>query len=162
MGRVSEQTPSTPPGWYPTPDGQQRYWDGTQWTDHVAPAAPVGQPQPMAGPVPGAPMGGTDDRTWAVLAHAGAILFGFLAPLIIYLVKKDESPFIRHHAAEALNFSITVFIAFVVSFILIFVLIGLLLLPVVGIGSLILAIMAAIAANRGEWYRYPINIRMIS
>ena len=80
---------------------------------------------------------------------------------MIYLVKKDQSPFVRHHAAEALNFAITSAIAFTVSVVLIFVLIGLVLLPILFIGHLALLIMATIAANKGEWYRYPVNLRLV-
>jgi uncharacterized Tic20 family protein len=96
-----------------------------------------------------------------VLAHLSLFAFAFIAPLVIYLVKKDESPFTRHHAAEALNFHITLTIAVIVSFILVFVLIGFLLLAVIGIGSVVLAILAAVAAGRREYYRYPLTIRFV-
>ena len=96
-----------------------------------------------------------------MLAHVGGILIGFLAGLIVMLTKGKESDFVRDQAVEALNFQITVAIAWFVSFILIFVLIGFLLIFVVGIGSLVLMIMAGIAANNGQRYRYPINIRMV-
>jgi len=96
----------------------------------------------------------------ATLVHVLAIFTGFIGPLIIYLVKEDD-PFVRHHSAEALNFSISVTIAYIVSGILIIVLIGLILLPLVWIGALVFQIQAAMAANRGEWYRYPFNIRMV-
>ncbi len=67
----------------------------------------------------------------------------------------------RHHAVEALNFSLTVLIAYIVSGVLIIVVIGIFLLPVIAIGALMLHIMASMAANRGEWYRYPVNIRFV-
>ena len=102
-----------------------------------------------------------DEKTLAVLAHVLAIFFGFLGPLVIYLVAKPEQRFARHHASEALNFSITLFIAAIVCVILMFVLIGFLLIFVVWIGGLVLHIMAAMAASRGEWYRYPINLRVV-
>jgi uncharacterized Tic20 family protein len=129
---------STPPGWNPPPPG----WN---------------QPPPQWG---GPPQG--EDTTWAVLSHLSFFAFGLIAPLVIYLVKKDESPFTRHHAAEALNFHITLMIAGIVSFVLIFVLIGLLLLAVVFIGGAVLAIVAALAAGRREMYRYPLTIRFVS
>ena len=97
-----------------------------------------------------------------MLAHLGGLLFGFLVPLIIYLIKKDESPYLKHHAAEALNFQITVFIALMVSVVLIFVIIGIFLFLAVIVASWVFGIIAAIAANKGEWYRYPMTIRMIS
>jgi len=168
------------PGWYPTDDGYQRYWDGHQWTEHRAPlqsAAPQpyqgqpnqGQPgayQPQDTPYQGGQYPGgvstSNDNGIAVLAHLGGMFFGFLVPLVIYLIKKDESPYLRHHSSEALNFQITVFIAAMVSIILIFVIIGIFLILAVVIGSWVLAIIASIAANKGEWYRYPMTIRMIS
>jgi hypothetical protein len=62
---------------------------------------------------------------------------------------------------EALNFQITTYIAAIVSAILFFVLIGFLLIIVVGIGWLVLTIVAGLAANRGEDYRYPFNLRLV-
>ena len=144
---------ATPPGWYPDPSypGHQRYWDGTQW---------LGQPVPLA-PYAVAVANPSDDKTMALIAHLGQVFGGFVVPLVIYLIKKDTSPFVRHHAAEALNFSITTAIASIVCIVLIFLIIGLLLLPVLIIGHLVFVVMAAMAANRGEWYRYPINLRLV-
>jgi len=96
-----------------------------------------------------------------MLCHLLALLFGFLAPLIIYLVNGDKDPFVRHHAAESLNFQITVTIAFLASIVLMFVLVGLLLLPAVWVTAIVFQIIGAVRANRGEWWRYPINIRMV-
>ncbi len=128
----------------------QGYWDGTRWTGDTAPlTAP-----PMAGT--------SDENTMAMLCHLLAIFTGFLGPLILFLVKKDESQYVRHHAAESLNFQISLIIVYIVTAILFLVIIGFLLLPVVIIGSLVLEIMASVAANRGEWYRYPLNIRFVS
>jgi len=141
------------PGWYPDSSGQQRYWDGATWTDNVAGSlVPTGQPQALT----------DDDRLWGTLSHALSIFVGFLAPLIILLVKGDQSVYVKHHAIESLNFAITVTIAASISAILIIVLIGILLLPIVLIAAFVLQIMAAIAANRGEWYRYPMTLRLIS
>ncbi len=97
----------------------------------------------------------------ATLVQVLAIFTGFLGPLIIWFMAKPEQPFVKHHAAEALNFQITVTIAAFVSGLLMLVLIGFLLLPVVLIGALVLEVMAALAANRGEWYRFPINLRLV-
>ncbi len=100
----------------------------------------------------------SDERTMALLAHVLTFVSSFLAPLIIYLVKKDESAFISHHANESLNFQITVFLVSIVLFVTI---IGILLLWVVGILSLVLVIVATIKANEGKLYRYPFSIRLI-
>lgn len=104
----------------------------------------------------------SNDNSLAILAHLGGAFFSIIVPLAIYLAKRDESPYLRHHSAEALNFQITVLLAFIVSAMLIFVLIGFLLIPIIAIGFWILTIVASIAASRGEWYRYPMTIRMVS
>ncbi|WP_248961017.1 DUF4870 domain-containing protein [Sphaerisporangium perillae] len=119
---------------------------------------------PVEPHVPGryGPRPGSDDTTLAMLAHLLGLLTSFLGPLVLYLVKKDESPYVRDQAAEALNFQITLFIAYAVCAILALILIGFLLMFVVWIGSLILMIMASVAANRGENYHYPMNIRFVS
>lgn len=138
--------PAAEPGWYPVGNGTQRYWDGSQWTDHIAPASSS---------MPG------DDKTWAILSHVLTFVGGFIAPLVIYLIKKDESPYVRHHAAEALNFQLSIIIYAIVSMILILVLIGILLILAVAIGALVFTIIAAIAASNGEEYRYPLTIRFV-
>lgn len=154
----NEQAPTMPAGWYPDQSGQQRYWDGNAWTEHVQPAAPA-VPQ-ASGSLVGSP---TDaELTMAALAHGLAIISAFLAPLIIMLIKGDRSPYVKYHSIEALNFSITVTIAYVISAVLVIVLIGLLMMPLVWIGAAVLQIMAAMAANRGEYYKYPFSIRLIS
>ena len=152
---MEPQQPATPPGWYPDGSGQTRWWDGQQWGQAAAPA-PASPPGP-----PASAFGGTDARTMAMLCHLLAIFTGFLGPLIIYLINGDKDPFVRHHAAESLNFQITVAIALFVSAILILVLIGLLLFPVIWIGALVFEIIGAVRASKGEWWRYPINIRMV-
>ena len=75
--------------------------------------------------------------------------------------RQEKDPYVRHHSAEALNFQITLFIGYLASFALMLVLIGFLTFFVVWIGGLVLMIMATMAANRGEWYRYPINLRLV-
>ncbi|WP_084965036.1 DUF4870 domain-containing protein [Thermoactinospora rubra] len=152
------QPPTPPPGYAPpppyAPPGYQPPAPGYQPPGYFA-------PQPH---VPGryGPRPGTDDTSLAMLAHLLGILTGFVGPLILYFVKKDESPYVRDQSAEALNFQITAFIAYMVSIVLMFVLIGFVMIFVVWIGALIFQIIAAMAANRGENYRYPINIRMVT
>ena len=102
------------------------------------------------------------DKTLAILVHIGGLFFSWLAPLIIYLIKKGENDeYTTAHAREALNFQITVLIAYVGCFILTFVLIGILLFWVVMLGNLILSIMAAIKASNGEHYQYPLTLRLV-
>ena len=100
----------------------------------------------------------SDEKTLAILSHVLTLVAGFIAPLVIYLVKKDESSFVREHAKESLNFQITVFIIVVVLFVSV---IGILLLWLVAILALILVIVATIKANEGKLYRYPFTLRLI-
>ncbi len=86
---------------------------------------------------------------------------GFVGPLIVWAVFKDRSGWLRESAVEALNFSILYTIAQLVAIVLVAVIIGMLLLPLIGIAGLILCILGAIAANRGEPYRYPVNLRLV-
>ena len=141
---MTDDNGAAPAGWYPQPDGSQRYWDGSAWTSHVA-AGAVG-----------------DDKPLAVLAHVLNVVATVIGPLIIYLVKKDESAFVRAHATEALNFGITLVIAYVVAGLTSILLVGVLLFPVILIVQIVFTIMAALAAGRGEDYRYPINIRLVT
>ena len=100
----------------------------------------------------------SDDKTLALLSHVLTLVFPILAPLIIYLVKKDESTFVAYHAKESLNFQITLFI---ICFGLFITVIGILLLWFVGIIALVLVIVATIRASEGKLYKYPVNFRFI-
>jgi uncharacterized Tic20 family protein len=95
------------------------------------------------------------------VAHLGGIVLGFLAPLIVMLTKGNESPYTRRHAVEALNFQITLIIGWVIALVLSFVLIGLLLFPILWIGDIVFCIIAGIAANKGEDYKYPFALRLV-
>jgi len=98
---------------------------------------------------------------WATLIHVGGLFFGFIPALIGYLALRDRGPFIRAHAATALNFQLTVLIAAIVGSILVFVLIGIFVLIAVGILDLIFSIIAAVKASQGQWYRYPMSITFV-
>ena len=111
-----------------------------------------------------------DVRMWAMFSHLAGlagfvipvILSGIIAPLIIWQIKKDDHPFLDKNGKEALNFQISIGIYEFVSFLLIFVFcIGAVLLPAVAIFDLVLMIIAAVKANNGESYRYPLTIRFI-
>lgn len=103
----------------------------------------------------------SDERTLAILAHVLTLLFSFLAPLVVYLIKKDDSKYVAEQAKESLNFQISLCIYFAVSFILMIVIIGIFLLAVLGIFSFILIIVASIKASDNKIYRYPLTIRLI-
>jgi uncharacterized protein len=170
--------PSAPAGWYSDPDGsgRRRYWDGERWTDALAPYESAGGRGDASTPTPAVPGGATSpesQRTWALAAHLSALLavfigLPFVGPLIVYLVKRED-PYVRRHAAEALNFNLSVtiyaIVLGIVTAILIVVLIGLLLIPVLALGALawlILVIIASVRASQGEDYRYPLTIRFFS
>ena len=138
---------------------------------------PYGQPpapsaygqQPPAFQQPGAAAALTpDERTWGGAAHWGALvagLFGglsFLGPLIVLLVKGNDSPWIRRQSVESLNFQISILIYAIVSGILIILLVGLLLLPAVLIAWLVFTVIGSVKASNGQDYRYPLTIRMVS
>ena len=109
-----------------------------------------------------------DEKTWGMLAHLSAVagfvipLGSVLGPLVVWLLKKDEMPFVDDQGKESLNFQITMAIGFVICLILIFVLVGLVLLPLLGLFDLIMTIMAALEANKGKRHRYPFALRLIT
>jgi hypothetical protein len=105
----------------------------------------------------------SDERTLGILSHILAIVpgIGIFGPLIIWLIKKDESQFVSENAKESLNFQLTMIIAVIISCILIVVLIGIFLIWILGILNLILVIIATIKASENKIYRYPFNFRLI-
>jgi uncharacterized protein len=131
---------------------QQAGYQGVPGVRGPAAAGYYGQPSP------------SDDRTWAMLAYLLSFVGGVIAPLIVYLVKKDQSPFVRYHAAQAINLMITSAI-YSTALLVLAVLagaishgLGLLLLLLyfpLGIAVVVFLIMAAVAANRFEQYQVP-------
>ncbi|QAU25222.1 DUF4870 domain-containing protein [Dyella sp. M7H15-1] len=119
------------------------------------------------------------ERTWAMMAHLSALLGAlvssshgggfacFVGPLIIWLIKKDSMPFVNDQAKEALNFNLSVAIATLVLVVLSAITFGIglvIAIPmwvVIGVGWLVLTIMAAVKANDGVRYRYPFTLRLI-
>ncbi|HSC38242.1 MAG TPA: DUF4870 domain-containing protein [Chitinophagaceae bacterium] len=99
-----------------------------------------------------------DERTLAILSHILTLVAPILAPLIIYLIKKDESKYVAAHAKESLNFQIT-FIIICIGLIL--TIIGALLVWLVGLAALVLVIIATVRASENKLYRYPFNFRFI-
>ncbi|MDZ7291403.1 MAG: DUF4870 domain-containing protein [candidate division KSB1 bacterium] len=109
-----------------------------------------------------------DERTWAMFCHLSALAgfiipFGnIIGPLVIWSIKKDEFPLVNDQGKEALNFQISMTIYIIASLVLILLLIGIPLLIGVGFFGLIVTIIAAVKANEGIKYRYPLNIRFVS
>lgn len=107
----------------------------------------------------------------SMLAHVlgaigvlGAVVGGILGPVIVWWLYRNESRFVEHHAREAINFQITVWVVSVVSFMLAIFTCGLFALPsiIVPIAfQLVFGILATVAAQQGQWYRYPLCIRLL-
>lgn len=103
-----------------------------------------------------------DEKNIATITHLGGILFSFIPSLIVFLLKKDDSAYIRVQAREALNFQITLLLGQFVAYILIFILVGFLLLGLIWLFNIVVCIIAAIASSKGEGYRYPLTLRLIN
>jgi len=108
-----------------------------------------------------------EERTWGMFCHlivfTGYIIpfASIIGPLVIWIIKRDEMPFVEDQGKESLNFQITMMLAVIASVLLMFVLIGFVLIFVVLIFQFIVIIIASIKANEGVYYRYPLNIRFI-
>ena len=114
-----------------------------------------------------AELGEKEARTWAMSCHLSALAgfiipFGnIIGPLVHWLIKRNESAVIDAEGKKALNFQISVLIYAIISFLLTFVVIGMILLPAVGIFSLVMIIIAAVKTNNGEDFNYPLSINFI-
>ncbi|WP_028454184.1 DUF4870 domain-containing protein [Chitinilyticum litopenaei] len=104
--------------------------------------------------------GNKESNNMALLVWLGALFFGFIVPLIMYLVKKDDD-FVQDVSKEALNWSITAIIGYIAGAILAVILVGFLIMFAVGIAHLVFCIIGAIKASNGESYRLPFNLRLI-
>jgi uncharacterized protein len=137
--------------------------DPPQQEPYAPPAAP-----PMAGQAPTygvqgqQPVSPSDARMWSLFAHIGGIFFGFIPSLVIYVIYKDRDPFIRRHSAQALSFQIIATIAYIVSGVLKFILIGYLTGFATWVCVLTFSILAALAANKGEEYTYPMIPKIVA
>lgn len=104
-----------------------------------------------------------DDANLAMLAHLLSIVFGFIAPLIIWMISKDQPQkgFVADQAKEALNFQITVILAIGITVVLMAIFIGILLFPMVLVVNFVLCILAGLKAREGVAYRYPFTLRLL-
>jgi uncharacterized Tic20 family protein len=107
---------------------------------------------------PPEPMTPDQERLWAIAVHAFGVVLEFFAPLLGYLLLKDRGPFIRHHVTESLNFGITMVLLYVILAITI---VGWLFFWVPPIIWTVLRIYAAYKASLGEYYRYPLTLRLV-
>ena len=135
-------------------------------TDHGPPPLPTTTaPAPSAAGVPT-----SSEKTYAMLTHLSAFLsvvvvgLFFLGPLVMWLVKRSESPFADHHGKEAVNFHLTMLLAHVGMLVLAIVTCGIaaLLWPLLGLWHVIWPVVAAVSASDGTAYRYPGTLRFIS
>ena len=108
------------------------------------------------------PLSPGDEKLWATLVHLGAIFFHFLPALIGYFLLRDRGPFIWEHTRAALNFQLTVLLGYIVGFFTLWIFIGSLVLIAVAVLNVVFSIIAAIAANRGELYTYPVALKFVS
>lgn len=118
------------------------------------PAAPPPSYQPQ-------PVSAADEKTWSILSHVGGIILNWVGPLIVFLIYKDRSAVIRAHAVAALNFQLTILIGYIVGAILFIIVIGGFIMLAASVLSVIFGIMAALAANEGRAYKYPIAIPFV-
>jgi len=128
---------------------------------------PEGMEPESLTPDSGAPID-KDARLWAMLCHLSALLVftcipfaNLIAPLIIWMVKRETHPFVDDQGKEAVNFQILLSIIGIVVGLTMFVGIGVFLYPILVIVLLVFAILAGVKANNGEYYRYPFNWRLI-
>lgn len=131
--------------------------------------ASVGQPQTVQ-ESPGSKEINKDARMWAMFCHLAGlcglipivpVIGSVIGPLIVWQIKKDEFDFVADQGKEAVNFQISILIYAIVSGLLCFACVGFVLLPAVYIFDLIFLLIAAVKANDGEHYRYPLTFRFI-
>jgi uncharacterized Tic20 family protein len=118
-----------------------------------------------SGSVPEFPPLGSSDRLWAVLCHLsyffGFALISFLFPMTVYLVMRTDSPYVTHHAREALNFHLSLLLYILICVPLCFIVVGIPLLVAIALTGLVCSIVAAVKASKGTYYQYPITIRFV-
>ena len=107
----------------------------------------------------------SSDRLWSVLCHLsyffGLAVLAFVFPTVVYLVMRTDSPYVTHHAREALNFHLSLLLYFICCVPLCLILIGVPLMFAVGLLGLICSLVAAVKASRGEFYHYPMTIQSV-
>jgi uncharacterized protein len=135
--------------------------------DETTPATPPTEIPQVISPTELAPAN-KDEKTLGIVCHllglaTFVVPFGnILGPLILWLIKRADSPYLDAVGKEAVNFNISWTIYMIIAAVSIFALIGFLLLPLVGLLWLIFVIMGAMKASEGKFHRYPLTIRLIS
>jgi uncharacterized protein len=106
-------------------------------------------------------MAQSEERLLAAGIYVLSLFFPVLAPLIIWLIKKDQSSFIDYHGKEYFNFLISYTVYLIISGLLMIILVGFVTTPILGIMLLVYTIIAAIKAYEGNEYRFPLIFRLI-
>ena len=101
-----------------------------------------------------------DSKNMALLMWIGTLFFGFIPGLVLFLIKKDDA-YVQKQSKEALNWSITATIGYMIGFVLSFIVIGIFIFPIVGICHLIFCIMGAVGTSKGKDFKVPFTIRLI-
>lgn len=105
------------------------------------------------------------DKVWCMLCHLSALtgmfMIGIILPLVVYLAMKQESEYLARNSREALNFHLSIFIYAVCCIPLCMIFIGFPLLVIIGLGALVLSIIAAVKASDGECYHYPLSLPLV-
>ena len=116
------------------------------------PSLPPGYPAPAS----------PDEKTLAIVMHLLCLIgFPIIGPLVVWLLKKDQSPYIDAQGRELLNFQISYAIYLFLATLLLFVLIGFAVLPVVGLAMAIFIVIGIVRATEGKVYRFPMTIRFL-
>ena len=103
-----------------------------------------------------------NEKIWSMLSHLSTFFgVGLILPLVVYLAMRGESEYVACNAREALNFHISLLIYGLCCVPLLFILIGIPLLILIGLGALVLAIVAAVKASEGRCYHYPLTLRLV-
>ena len=103
-----------------------------------------------------------DEKTLGIVMHVLCLVgFPILGPLIVWLVKKDQSSYLDRQGRELLNFQLSYLLYAFVSALLCFILIGVPLLFAVGIATIVLTIIGIVNASDGKVYRFPLTIRLL-
>lgn len=117
-------------------------------------------PGPYSQPSP--PLSPADEKTWSVIGHVAGIFFGWVGPLVGYLLLRDRGPFIRYHTAAALNFQLTLVIAYVIGIATVgYYGVGIVVVFATWAASILFGILAAKATNEGRYSRYPFAIDVV-
>jgi uncharacterized Tic20 family protein len=130
-------------------------------SDNLPPPLPPFEPSAAASRDYVGPPPTPDDCNMAMLCHLLGIFSGFLGPLIIWLIKKDQSPFVDDQGKEVLNFHITLVIGFIIGAVTWCLYIGVIIIAGLAISNIVFSILGTVSASKGIAYRYPLRIKFL-